>query len=534
LLELRFSKEEILERYLNEVYLGQVGSYEVHGVSEGAKYFFSKRLDELNLSEIALMAGLIRGPAYYSPYRHPERAFERQKLVLEKMVETGQISEEEAQEAKDQKVNLAPPVSVSNKAPYFVDYVKAQLMQEVAGRLSTEEVLSRGFRIYTTLDSYWNRLAQDVVWKHLKDFSGIEGAVAIEEHHTGKIRVLIGGKNYSQSQFNRILNMKRQAGSTFKPFVFLAAIEERSDGNGVPFGPAYPLEDAPWTLVYDHGRQRWSPKNYEKEFRGWVTAQQVLAHSINTATARLAARVGLDPIIKLAHDCGIVSELPKVPSISLGSADVSPMELLNAYAVIANQGIEQERHVIRLITEEDGVPFARFLPKETKRVESSSVEVLRQMMETVFTEGTAKKASEWGWKRSAAGKTGTTTQHRDAWFAGFSPQLTAVVWVGEDLQTDPDNKTTTQKVRLTGAGNALPIWAELMTQLHSELPWMDFSNSEANVEVKIDRYTGRLALSDCDETQVIWARYPKWVLDMARSCESSYPESEKETKVDEF
>lgn len=543
LLELRYSKEQILERYLNEVYLGQVGNLEIHGVAEGAKYFFGKRIDELNLAETALIAGLIRGPGYYSPYRYRDRAIERQRLVLKKMVETGQIAQAESDRAMKVKLTFAPPQSVSNKAPYFVDYVKADLLHALSDQMSELEVLSAGYKVYTTLDVRLNQLAQKAVQEQLKE-KEYEGALASIEHSSGKMRALVGGKDFTRSTFNRILNMKRQVGSTFKPLVFLSAIIERQDPNGIPYGPAYPLEDSEWTLKYDHGRQEWSPQNYEKEFLGWIPMRDALALSINTATARLGVRVGLQSIIDLAYRMGIDSELPKVPSISLGVADLSPIELVRVYSTIANRGVNRELYAIRLVVDENGQEIAHFLPKEETVVDAASIDVLIDMMRTVFTKGTARTASQLGWDRPSVGKTGTTSQHRDAWFAGFSPALTTVVWVGEDVQSAPTPTPTPVakgkrakpevKEKLTGATTALPIWAYFMREAHRGEPIRDFDASGDLTDLRIDKRTGKIATPDCPDTQVIVEHYLKESESTQRSCEVLDQPSEPETVIDEL
>jgi penicillin-binding protein 1B len=477
-LEIRYSKEEILERYLNEVYLGQIGSLEIHGVSEGAKYFFGKRLAEIELHEAALMAALIRGPGYYSPYRYLDRAVERQKLVLKKMVETGHIAEEEMKEASRQRLRLAPPQPASNnKAPYFVDFVKAELIKKLEDRFTEEDLPKAGLRVYTTLLTPINQAAQKAVAdgvgqqeqqilasKNKTRKKGapdpapsaspseapglrLEGALAAVEQRTGYIRALVGGRSYAQSSFNRILNMKRQVGSTFKPIVFLAAFQKGRDAQGVPFTPAYPLEDAPFSLTYDRSQPTWSPKNYEPEFEGWVSLRKALAHSINTASARLAQEVGIQEIINTARGLGIEGDLPAVPSITLGTPELSPVELLKVYSSLANHGQSDELTVIRAITLDDGTSVARFVLNPQWVADPAPVDALIDLMTTVFEDGTASPARSMGWSRPAAGKTGTTSAHRDSWFAGFTPQLTAVVWVGWD-QVPPE----TQKLpKLTGA-----------------------------------------------------------------------------------
>ncbi len=559
LLELRYSKEEILERYLNEVYLGQIGVLEVHGVSEGAKYFFGKRLPELELHEAALMAALIRGPGYYSPYRYMDRALERQRLVLNKMVETGHIAREEMLEASNQKIRLAPAQSASNnKAPFFVDYVKAEILRKLDGRFTEEELPKAGLRVYTTLLPHINAAAQkavsDGVGQQEKNLEAakqkalarlkktppssvpsgspvpelrLEGALAAVEHRTGFIRALVGGRNYTQSSFNRILNMKRQVGSTFKPVVFLAALQKGVDSEGVPFTPAYPVEDAPFSLTYDRNQPKWSPKNYEPEFEGWVTMRRALAHSINTSSARIAQQVGIREIINTARSLGIEGELPEVPSITLGTPELSPVELLKIYSALANHGQSDELTVLRAITLDDGTSVARFVHNPDWVADPAPVDALIDLMTTVFEDGTASPSRNWGWTRPSAGKTGTTSAHRDSWFAGFTPQLTTVVWVGWD-QVPPEAQTLP---KLTGATAALPIWVSFMKEAHRGEPVEPFAASPHLVEAQIDRKSGLRATSECPLEQVLTERVMQKLELEDEACAQEYPESVRELKT---
>jgi penicillin-binding protein 1B len=532
LLELRFSKEAILERYLNEVYLGQIGSLEIHGVSEGAKYFFGKRLQEIEPHEAALMAALIRGPSYYSPYRYRERAVERQKLVLRKMNETGYLAKGELDEALRATIRLAPSQTASNlKAPFFIDYVKATLQKKLADRYSEQQIPDLGLRVYTTLQADMNTAAQRAVANGVsrleKDLklastaSGqrLEGALAAVEQSTGYIRALVGGKNYSESTFNRILNMKRQVGSTFKPLLFLAAIQKRKDQHGIALGPGYPVEDAPFTLSYDRGRQSWAPKNYDPEYRGWISLRQAVANSVNTAAARIGHEVGVREIINTARALGVTSDLPEVPSLALGVAELSPVELLKVYASIANHGQSDDLTVIRAITEDDGTPVARYVHDPQWVADPASVDLLIDLMKSVFTEGTASVAKAWGWTRPSAGKTGTTSLHRDSWFAGFTPQLTAVVWVGWD-QTPPE---TRKLPKLTGAVAALPIWTAFMKEAHRGEPVTPFPVSPHLVEVRVDRRTGNRAAENCPLEQVLTERYIQGQEPSEESCAPEFP-----------
>lgn len=547
LLESAFDKEKILERYLNEVYLGQVGSFEVHGVAEGAKHFFGKDLADLNLAEVALMAGLIRGPGFYSPYKYKERAIERQRLVLKKMVETGQIAEGEMNAALEMPIRLAPPQNVANKAPYFTDFVKAELIRQLKSRMTEQEISEAGLRVYTTLDLSLNQFAQQSVSQGIGDLEKrlgigqdkkLEGALASVDHTNGFIRALVGGRSYAQSTFNRILNMKRQVGSTFKPIVYLAALKKGFDANGVPYGPAHPVYDGPWTLTYDRGRQTWSPRNYEKEYRGWITYRTALAHSINTATAKLGWEVGLPGVIETARALGIQSELPQVPSLSLGVAELSPIELLKVYATFANHGIQDELTVIRAITQEDGTNFARFIYHPKQVFDSAAVDLLTDMLTSIFVEGTARDAVRMGFDRPAAGKTGTTSDHRDAWFAGYTPQLTTVVWVGMDQaqlgERLPDAKEkgkTKRKVQLTGASSALPIWIQYMKNaLSGEAP-ISFAVNSEHVSLPTDIHSGLRATMDCPAQQVVSEKFLKAFEPRTLDCAMQWPKFETKTEA---
>jgi penicillin-binding protein 1B len=534
LLESAFDKEKILERYLNEVYLGQIGNLEVHGVAEGARHFFGKDVGELNLAEIALMAGLIRGPGYYSPYRYKERALERQRLVLKKMVETGQIAQGEADQALQLPVRLAPPQTTTNKAPYFTDFVKAELIRQLNGRIAEEELSEAGLRVYTTLDLSLNHAAQQALSQGLAGLEAkltggkiqdrLEGALACVDHTNGFIRALIGGRNYAESNFNRILNMKRQVGSTFKPIVYLSALQKGRDKNGVPYGPGHPVEDSPWTLIYDRGKQKWAPKNYEKEYKGWTSYRHALAHSINTAAAKIGWEVGIDSVIKTARAMGIESDLPEVPSLALGVAELSPIELLKTYSTFANHGLQDNLTVIRAITEDNGNAYARFVYHPKQVFDAGAVDLLTEMLQSVFSEGTAKEAIKMGFDRPAAGKTGTTSNYRDAWFAGYTPQLTTVVWVGTD---HANGKTTAENknIRLTGATSALPIWVSFMkTALDGEPP-LTFRFSPDVLDVTIDQKTGQRASSQCPISQVMTEKYLKDFEPEGSSCESQWPAS---------
>jgi penicillin-binding protein 1B len=550
ILEARYDKTQILERYLNEVYLGQAGGLEVHGVVEGARLFFGKTLEQLTIAEMALMAGLIRGPAYYNPYRHPKRAVDRQRWVLGRMVETGLLARAEAEIAQREPLQLEPPQTATNKAPYFVDFVKAELLNELKDRFTEDQVLEMGLNIYTSIDLHANQIGQRAIQEGaaalekklgeaLTDEGGatprIEGALAAVEHGTGMIRALVGGRNYSESSFNRILNMKRQAGSTFKPALYLAALLKGVDAKGTPYSGGYPLEDAPWKLKYDRGRQEWAPKNYEKGFKGWISLREALAESVNTVAGRLGSELGPEAIIEAARALGFDSELPEVPSLALGSAEVSPIEILRAYATLAARGARDELTTIRVITEDDGALLKRWIHRPTERIPPLTADLMTDLLQSVFTEGTAQGAAALGFDRPAAGKTGTTNDSRDAWFAGYTPQLTTVVWVGMDQGVVPDPKASplprekkrkkkkTATFKLTGATGALPIWVRFMSETLAGDPPLPFPLSPELVPIRVDRRTGLRATEDCPDSQTRIEKFLPGQEPASTTCESTFP-----------
>ncbi len=531
LLEMKFSKEKILERYINEVYLGQIGIFEIHGIAEGSEYFFGKKIDQLHLGEIALIAGIIRGPGFYAPFRHENRALSRQKFVLKKMVDTGYITQSEAEISLKLPMRFIPPNGSTAKDPFFTDYVKFELMQKVKNKLTEEELMRSGFKVYTTLDSYLNQKTQEMITKKitqlekqikLPEKNSLETALAAVDHTTGFIRVLIGGKNYSKSNFNRILNMQRQVGSTFKPVVYLTALEKK-DAKGIPYGPGYPMEDQNWTLYFNEGKQSWTPQNFERNYQGWVSLRFALTHSINTVAAKLGNEVGIEAMIKTAHLLGVQSQLPQVPSLALGVANLSILELLQIYATLANRGVQNPLTSLRAITQADGTEWMRLMNNPQKVLDPAPIDLLTEMLQTVFTEGTAKNAKTMGFHHPAAGKSGTTSHHRDSWFAGYTPHLTAVTWVGLDHSDIPIPPT--QLKHLTGAQVALPLWVLLMRTALIHTPLTPFPTSPLLTEVPIDKHTGAMAFPYCPPSQVILEKYIRGNEPNTYSCQSDWPAS---------
>lgn len=494
--ERRYSKNEILQNYLNEIYLGQNGLQGVFGVWEASQFYFARRPSELSLAESAMLAGLIRAPNAYSPYRHPERAKERRDAVLGLLLEAGDITPREYQEAIAEPLRIAPLQGGRNSAPYFVDFLR----EELTNSYPPDVLTSEGLGIFTSLDSQLQKLAERAVseglaaleqrYPRLKSATRaeqVEACLIAIQPQTGEIKAMVGGRDYATTQFNRAVQAKRQPGSVFKPFVYLAAFEAARDA-AEPFTPATRIEDEPFEWAFDS--QVWKPENYRDRYFGVVTLRRALEFSLNSATARLAYQIGLDPIRDLVRRMGISSELPRYPSLVLGALDVSPFEIAQAYAVLANQGMRAAARATKKVVDRQGRPIERRPVEMGPVVRPEAAYLLTHVLEGVLDRGTARSARERGFERPAAGKTGTTNDSRDAWFAGYTPDLLAVVWVGFD-QVKP--------LGLTGAQSALPIWTAFMKEATAAYPAEPFVPPAGVVLVRIDPNTGGLATPDCPD-----------------------------------
>ena len=496
-IEMRFSKDEILERYLNFIDLGRYGSREVYGVQQAAKYYFRKPVWELTLPECALIAALPRSPTLYSPIRHPDNALRRRNLVLRRMLENGYITESEYREAVKAPLGVYPIPSMANEAPYFVDFLRQQLER----RYSKTMLYTRGLKIYTTLDMSMQEAANKAVHDGLAKIDerlGLppydkldpenpeldplgypQAALVAIEPETGYIRAMVGGRDYDVSQFNRAVQARRQPGSVFKPFVYCAAYEARIAT------PADTIDDSPWALKTPAGV--WAPKNYTGRFYGRVTLRKALERSINVATAKFFYyKVGARRVINLARRMGIRSPLKGVPSLALGSSELSLFELTSAYGIWAALGIRAEPIWVKYVVDRNGDIIEENLPK-TRRVLSEAVAYqMVYQLEGVIEEGTGRRAKGMGFSRPAGGKTGTTSRYTDAWFIGFTPDLVAGVWTGFD---DPS-----LSIQLPGSQAALPIWTDFMKRACRGYV-KDFKNPntiDGVVFREIDKNTGLL------------------------------------------
>ncbi len=495
-LERRASKQEILELYLNEIYLGQAGSFSINGMGEAARMYFRKDVANLTLPEAALLAGMIQSPNPYNPYRHKERATERRNMVLRAMREAGFIEEATAEAAMAQPLRAELSALESAEAPYFVDLVLKQLAQ----RYEAKDLQTQNLSIHTSLDLHLQGLAQTALAKGLdavdklikkKHPNGpVQGSLIALEPRTGAILALVGGRSYGSSQYNRVIQAHRQPGSTFKPFVYLAAFEAIFEDPALPpITPATVVEDAPAVFFFED--KEYIPENYEDSYFGNVTLRRALSKSLNVATVKVAEMVGYDRVAELWNKkLGVGAEVRPYPAIALGAFEATPLEMATAYNVLANGGLKVEPVAVLQVTDEKGKTLEQHqAPPPARVVHEEAAFLVTNMMRSVLNEGTGAAARGLGFSADAAGKTGTTNDLRDAWFAGYTPDLLCVVWVGYD-----DNAP----IRLSGAKAALPIWVEFMKGAVAGTKQRSFDVPPENVIfVDIDKDTGLLATPGC-------------------------------------
>ena len=501
-LEARYSKDRIVQAYLNEIYLGQKGAVSIKGFAQAASFYFGKDVRTLDLSESATLAGLIRAPGIYNPFQHPERAVERRGQVLAGMEEEGKITPEErrAAAAKTIKVRKDRETKTALRGiSYLADYVRQMIGTDAVGDLSRA-----GLKVFTTVDPTLQRWAEESLtrgiahleanYPKLRRHEGLEklqGAMVVLDPADSSVLAMVGGRDYATSQFNRITQAHRQPGSLFKPFVYLTGYEasETAGWGQDVFTPATQLADEP--LEMRVAGKLWAPANYDNEFRGPVTAQMALEQSLNVPTVRASQMVGLKSIVSLAHDAGIVSKLQPYPSLALGAQEVTPLEIASAYATIANGGIRNIASMVETIEDSHAaVLYARRVEPERALSEASTF-LITVGLAGAFDRGTAASARALGFTGTAAGKTGTTDDYRDAWFAGYTPDLLALVWVGFD-----DGDST----GLTGAQAALPIWVDFMK--HGVASTTDpFEEPRGIKWEQVDPASGGLARWSCPDTR---------------------------------
>ncbi|HHX34473.1 MAG TPA: penicillin-binding protein 1B, partial [Gammaproteobacteria bacterium] len=453
LLELHYSKQDILEAYLNEVFLGQDGQRAVHGFGLASQYFFSQPLSELKLHQVALLVGMVKGPSYYNPRRQPERALERRNLVIDLLAEQGTVDEEHAAQAKQRPLGITKRGSLANSTyPAFMDLVKRQLREDYRDQDLTEEGLS----IFTSFDPILQRKAEDMLEQTYKQLAGrkgideVEAAMVVSNPESGEVLALLGSRLPRYAGFNRALDAVRPIGSLVKPAVYLAALEQPSQ-----YTLTHYIEDASFSVKSRSGKV-WTPQNYDRKEHGTVFLYQGLAQSYNLSTAKLGLEMGVPHVLKTVRKLGVERDWPAYPSMLLGAGGLTPIEVADMYQTIANGGFNTPLRAIRSVLNAQGEPLGRYPYTIEQRFDAGAIYLTQEAMRRVMTEGTGR--SVYNRVPSSvvlAGKTGTSNDLRDSWFAGFGQDLLAVVWMGRD-----DNG----KTPLTGASGALQVWANFMQQ----------------------------------------------------------------------
>ena len=496
-LEQKLTKKEIFQFYANSIYLGQHGSFSVHGFAEASQSYFGKEIASLNLAETALLAGLPQVPIVGNPIKFPDRAKQRRNLVLGLMKENGYINQQQYDEACAAPVRVATKETEANESSYFVDLVSDQLGAKLGA-----EYLAKPYKIYTTLDLELQRDANNAVKTAMVEvdkalanrFKGYPNAeyplaqvalVALDPH-TGDVRALLGGRDYGQSQLNRAMS-RRQPGSSFKPFVYAAALSTVLQGDSRVITPVSMYADEPTTFYY--GGKPYDPGNYHDAYSGNVTVRQALAKSMNIPTVKIAEQIGYNRVAQLARNAGMNTDIRGTPSIALGAYEVTPIEVAGAYTIFSNYGKLAPPKFFLEVRQPEGEPVDVSKPGRWV-LDARVAYMMTNLMQEVTRSGTGAGIRARGFWQPAAGKTGSS---RDGWFVGYTSKLLCAVWVGFD-----DNKD----IGLDGARTALPIWTEFMKRAHTHRQYRgvsEFSPPDGVVTVEVDTSTGLLATAGCQK-----------------------------------
>lgn len=454
ILEHRYSKEAILEAYLNEVFLGQAGERSIHGFGQAARFYYQRPLDELRLDQLALLVGLARGASYYDPRRHPERALARRDRVLDAMHATGLVDTATVETARGMPLDVSPAMAGGSRFPAFLDLVRRELRTEYA----EEDLRSEGLRIFTSLDPGIQLAVEDRVREEVdavapragEHADDLQAAAVVTDARSGEVLALVGGRDPGFPGFNRAVEAQRPVGSLIKPFVFLAALT-----NPQRYTLASPLEDSPVTLQLAHG-EPWTPRNFDREHRGEVTAWEALVHSYNVPAVRLADRIGISQLVDVLQTFGLQRTPEPNPSLALGALDLSPLQVAELYQGLASGGYATGTRAIRDVLDTHDEVLSHYGLELRGAVPDGAAHLLTEALHDVTVDGTGRVIGERLPGRRLAGKTGTTNEFRDAWFAGYDDRHVGVVWLGLD-----DNRTT----GLTGGSGAAPVWAGIMGEL---------------------------------------------------------------------
>ncbi|MCU7933318.1 MAG: penicillin-binding protein 1B [Candidatus Thiodiazotropha sp. (ex Dulcina madagascariensis)] len=455
ILDLRYHKDEILEAYANEIYLGQQGGKAIHGFALASRFYFNRPLQELGLPRLAMLVTLVRGPSAYDPRRHPQKAKQRRDLVLRLMVDQGVISQRQAAQASQAPLGVEQGRLRASGSPAFMDLVRRQLRRDYP----EEGLNAGGLRIFSTLDPWLQARAEQALSRQLGELESardlphgtLQGALTLADVATGEVTALVGDRNPEFAGFNRALDAVRPVGSLIKPAIYLSALSQPRH-----YHLFSPLEDRPIRVKGANG-EIWAPRNYDSRHHDSVSLEQALVESLNLATVRLGLSVGLESVIDTLHELGIHRPVEPFPSMLLGAVSLSPLEMTQMYQTLANGGYSARLKSIRDVTDAQGEPLSRYPLAIESTSDTRAVYLLRHALSEVTRSGTAK-ALQWllPGEVAVAGKTGTTDKLRDSWFAGFDRRRVAVVWVGRD-----DNAPT----GLTGSSGAMRVWAELMNAI---------------------------------------------------------------------
>ncbi len=498
-LEQRFSKETILELYLNEVYLGQEGGVALHGVESASRAFFRKNIQDISLEEGALLAGIIQAPSYYNPRKHPKRARQKRNLVLSKMEELGFINHTQASRAKAQPVVVEQGFIHAEKAPFFAQALRSEL----GNIINLEATRLTGAHVYTGLSLGLQQCAEQATQEGLTDLEQRHPRLTKKEEkleiglvalapYSGLVRAWVGGRNYKANQFDHVMLAQRQIGSTAKPFVYLTALDSTLNSYKVATARSI-LADEPISLEQLDGTV-WEPENYDNKFRGDVTLRYALEHSINLPAIFVARRAGLSSVSHTFERFGLHEHAPAVPSLALGSIESTLLRLTSAYGGLANNGRYTRPRLFREMTDAEGTRYATSIIRERQVAQEAPTYVLTNILQGVVERGTGKAARAYGYSGDAAGKTGTTNEARDAWFVGYTPTLVTGVWLGYDSNA---------KMGLTGGASAAHIWGRFMACAEPYLPPLTFLAPRDVIMRDVDTETGELASEACPNEQVI-------------------------------
>ena len=489
-LEMRYSKEEILQAYLNEIYLGASGGVNLIGVGAASYAIFGKEARDLSLAEAATLAGMIKSPAHYSPLANLDRALEQRNRVLDHLAELERLKPELIAAARAQPLAISPQRPVRRRAPYFADAAAA----EARRRYGIDSLAGTGYVLLSTLSWHDQRQAEEAVgwglkalekgWQKGSKVKGpLQAALVSIDPRNGDIRSWVGGRDYAASQFDRASAARRQAGSSFKPVVYATAMQQ-----GVA-APSTLIEDAPLTVML--AGQRWSPNNDDDNFRGWVTVRTALERSLNVPTARLALMAGLENIVTVARGLGVRTQLQPYPSLALGAFEVTPVEMATVYATLAAGGQQPPVHALKAVFDREGRPVAgEALPRPKPVIDAETAYLVTSILQGVLDRGTARVVRGWGLSDALAGKTGTSNDRRDSWFVGYSPDRSTAVWVGYD-----DNSPT----HLSGSRAALPIWSRFALKVRPPSGYGTFAQPAGITSALIDPETGELATGRCPQ-----------------------------------